>query len=158
MLSSTKNLQHTISLDVAQSYVSSLLHTGYYSVAACFQFMKTNVEIVRELRDWSLMRHLLMMFFWSVGPINCQPDLWKCSCYFWSRQLTLGLKAVLLECVHTSYFRACSECQEWSISFSFPCRYPRSESINMTTLRIASSTLKSAILFTEHKDCLPSSF
>lgn len=57
-----------------------------------------------------------------------------------------------MECVHTSYFRASSECQECSMSFPFPCRQAGSESINMTTLRIASSTLESAILFTEHKD------
>ena len=38
------------------------------------------------------------------------------------------------------------------MSFPFPCRQAGSESINMTTLRIASSTLESAILFIEHKD------
>ena len=99
-----------------------------------------------------LIRHFFKDVLWSVGPINCQPASLKCFHYFWSRQLTLGLEAVLLECVHTSYFRASPECQECSTSFSFPCRQAGSESINMTTLRIASSTLESAILFAECKD------
>lgn len=39
------------------------------------------------------------------------------------------------------------------IKFLFPCYLlARSESINMTTLRIASSTLEITILFAEHKD------
>lgn len=81
----------------------------------------------------------------SAGLLKVVPLLWK-------QTLTLGLEAVLLECVHASYFRASSECQECSISFSFPCSQVGSESISMTTLRIASSTLESAILFAEHKD------